>query len=182
MPRHNEIFEVIVNVADNSNALTIPSTRDLIKAMEVHPEWIHIKRDVELQSLLLKVEDTRRNYTSVYQLRKAYQRVVDRFIEITLDERCDTLTYHLNEREMLSVSKVVALDGDDRLRNVYELRTITETDASSNPEFHGAINTGFFNALAWRMRSRPTHRASPFGYPSAQAITEYVEANNTRYN
>lgn len=171
--RDNKLIETIVKVSDNSNALNIPSHRDVLKAMVDHHMWDCIKDDIEFKQAMIELEDIRQNYTRVSALRNAYEKVLTRYIQVWMEDHCGCMMYRWSEDSGLAIGKTIQIDGDDKLRNVYDIRAIERSEGVINHEYHEELNFRFFSALGWRLNAGVHARPSPFGYPSAELITQF---------
>lgn len=169
----NKLIEIIAKVTGNTNALELLFHRDILKVMVDHHMWKMLNGDPEFKQAMVELEAIRQNYTSVAALRDAYTKVLTCYIQLFLHDHCGCLMYRYNEDGGLAISKTIEIDGDDKLRQVYCIRSVESSEGVDNYEYHDELNFNFFNALCWRLNAGVHARPSPFGYPSAELITQF---------
>jgi hypothetical protein len=169
LKNNNVILQIIAQVADRSDVMSMPQLPAILKAMADHDEWVYIKEDEELNQLIAEAETTRLNYTAVTDLRWAYEKVLLRYVHLLCNQRGLLLIYRWDDRNSLLFGMTIE-QGRTGLKEIYALRTVKNREEILKYEYHEDLTRNVFDAIKVRIRHVDAG-ISCFGWPEAHFIT-----------
>ena len=169
----NVILQIIAQVSDHTNTLSMPQLPAILKAMAQHDEWQYIKDDAELNELISEAEEARAAYTAVCSLRWAYEKVLLRFVHLICHDRGLIFIYRWDDMNSLMIGLTIE-QGRDGLKEVYTLRVVKNHEDVLNHEYHEDLTRNVFDAINIRIRHVDT-QPTTFGWPEIQFITHPQE-------